>query len=234
MRPRKCGSATAQTAAIQAVLQWGRGLAAAEICRPGGGTAIGSPSFNGAAALRPRKFQRWSVATRDDNGASMGPRPCGRGNAVAALVAHKVAAQLQWGRGLAAAEMITDLVRRRSRTGASMGPRPCGRGNRTCWPCCANGMRRLQWGRGLAAAEIRVRHIYGKDGTAQASMGPRPCGRGNCSHPAISRAVRGASIGAVALRPWKLVAPQGLSSALRCFNGAAALRPRKSATWAVS
>ena len=117
------------------VLQWGRGVSAAEIrvLRAGEGEPHGS--FNGAAAFQPRKSEpEWPGVLLDSS--------------------------LQWGRGVSAAEI---RVPRRSRIwmgsrfngAAAFQPRkwraPC-----SCWA----GQPGLQWGRGVSAAEIRrIDHV---------------------------------------------------------------------------
>ncbi len=134
LRPRKCAEALSLSFTILA-LQWGRGLAAAEIFWPvlllsrmltlqwGRGLAAAemptprtsrwpsTPGFNGAAALRPRKC-------------------------FSTVEPKLVLTLLQWGRGLAAAEIS--------------------RG------CCGTtfASTTLQWGRGLAAAEISARATW--------------------------------------------------------------------------
>ena len=157
------------------LLQWGRALAGAETR-----TRIRAPRgpcrrFNGAAPLRARK----QGAPGHDGGhlhASMGPRPCGRGNE-SMESSLPVSAVLQWGRALAGAETRCANRKDRLLPHASMGPRPCGRGNpfaaRPACPCptCFNGAAPLrarkrgmnqrwkkvpgllQWGRALAGAE---------------------------------------------------------------------------------
>ncbi len=135
-------------------------------------------SFNGAAALRPRKYLPRALRQRPTHRASMGPRPCGRGNA-RQRVELNANRKLQWGRGLAAAE-----IRSRPRTCFPAAQLQWGRGLAaaemsllrtsplaTTW---------LQWGRGLAAAEIRRKEKEEEEEERKtASMGPRPCGRGN-------------------------------------------------------
>ncbi len=91
-----------------------------------------------------------------------------------------MANQLQWGRGLSAAETPPVWCPQES-------ARPCFNGaaafqprKRERKPMSLNGVGRLQWGRGLSAAETR-----GPDDQQQrdlhASMGPRPFSRGNDS-----------------------------------------------------
>jgi len=85
------------------------------------------------------------------NQASMGPRPFGRGDAVASHVADlsqpASMGPRPFGRG--DTRISAALI---CQAGASMGPRPFGRGDAVPPPppACA---RSLQWGRGLSAAE---------------------------------------------------------------------------------
>ncbi len=236
----------------------GRGLAAAEILSYSVYGDVVSLGFNGAAALRPRKSLRRLPARPPSLRASMGPRPCGRGNPAREDVFFADCLMLQWGRGLAAAEISFQRVgsggpRRRLQWGRGLAAAEIrkrsarmpwqsrlqwGRGlaaaemarfrqrRRTgsIWLQWGRGLaaaemmrsrstrrstvRRLQWGRGLAAAEIFLSGCQ-KARQIDASMGPRPCGRGNLS-------------------PGDLC-----SQSAPGFNGAAALRPRKSAEeWA--
>ena len=155
--------------------------------------------FNGAATFRPRRGVparaarpngvplQWGrdlsaaesgviqdVGARP-GGASMGPRPFGRGECTAGARGHAVA-------------------------GASMGPRPFGRGEPK-YLSAINRAAALQWGRDLSAAEsleisagfcpyrlgfngaatFRPRRAYWRlplCAVSAASMGPRPFGRG--------------------------------------------------------
>src|SRR5579884_3044224 len=110
-------------------LQWGRDRSVAEM-RAG---------CNGARVVR---------------GASMGPRPIGRGN-------HRAGA---------------DTHRRRR---ASMGPRPIGRGNSAAGDAGALVPRRFN---GAATDRSRkFEDLHRIDVVRRASMGPRPIGRGNAA-----------------------------------------------------
>jgi len=60
------------------------------------------PSFNGAAAFRPRRHS-CEIRCRANDEASMGPRPFGRGDTHASSFCQFLIV-LQWGRGLSAAE----------------------------------------------------------------------------------------------------------------------------------
>ena len=182
-------------------LQWGRALAGAET--PSSCSAWRPPTrFNGAAPLRARKRLLPGYGAVDNRSASMGPRPCGRGNqslpsmeplvdggfnGAAPLRARKLRSplqaatskyKLQWGRALAGAETRYGQERRRRAAG------------------------QLQWGRALAGAETFLPSPTLYPGCG-ASMGPRPCGRGNPGHRTNTRR-----------NMW-------------CFNGAAPLRARK-------
>ncbi len=132
MGPRPCGRGNGDKSMLESTLsnklQWGRGLAAAEMWRTRPGGRPNSRGFNGAAAFRPRKFHRIDGHCRLRE-ASMGPRPCGRGNSLTKILPRVYLVRLQWGRGLAAAE-----IRYVAAVQAEIGM--------------------LQWGRGLAAAEI--------------------------------------------------------------------------------
>ena len=166
-------------------LQWGHGLAAVDGCRKVE-RVDGVNCFNGATALRPwtgialRRIRfclaklQWGhgLAAVDGRsptrstrwpGASMGPRPCGRGRLAL--------------RGLP--------VRCRQ---ASMGPRPCGRGRRRAGGRHARdsgaSMGPRPCGRGRPPAPCRAA------GPQHASMGPRPCGRGRQLGCPISPATR--------------------------------------------
>jgi hypothetical protein len=152
-------------------LQWGRDQLVAEI-RSGTGASMESRPgcFNGAATNWSRKSCELArSATYKIFGASMGPRPIGRGNS-ASRVTRRMAcrrfngAATNWSRksdtaarGFNGASGKCDSKRYQ----ASMGPRPIGRGN-TDSPTA-------QWG--LIAGAIHW--------PEPASMGPRPIGRGN-------------------------------------------------------
>ena len=137
----------------------------------------GRTSFNGATALRP--WTAWPPASRLPRsfGASMGPRPCGRGRMSGAISGREARGQLQWGHGLAAVDG------RRAQCHGQSGPRlQWGHGlaavdggavrlHRVLEP-------QLQWGHGLAAVDGPPPPPARADSLLQASMGPRPCGRG--------------------------------------------------------
>src|SRR5579884_2098428 len=155
-------------------LQWGRDRSVAEM-RAG---CNGARVVRGAS-MGPRPIGRGNVAERvgerRGDGASMGPRPIGRGNA-AKLFPFIQDRQLQWGRDRSVAEI--------QRTYAT---------SRSAFV--------LQWGRDRSVAEINKfgsEHWFddGFNGAAtdrsrkypprpkpvhpdHASMGPRPIGRGN-------------------------------------------------------
>ena len=80
----------------------------------------------------------------------MGPRPFGRGDCCCEC-SPWAEFELQWGRGLSAAE-TGPMYRRYFVCRASMGPRPFGRGDIRAKYDAAQ-TTKLQWGRGLSAAE---------------------------------------------------------------------------------
>ena len=157
---------------FQAWRQWGRGRVAAErlwkptSCRP-------ETRVNGAAAEWPRNGGLELVLDRG-RGASMGPRPSGRGTALGRIgrrhaplrqwgrgrvaaerflpnVPRSMSLARQWGRGRVAAERACP-VRSPPESGASMGPRPSGRGT-SATQATAPPPAPRQWGRGRVAAE---------------------------------------------------------------------------------
>ena len=107
-------------------LQWGRDRAVAEI-HAGFRNPNGRLRFNGAATARSRKLPK---ERRDDarRGASMGPRPRGRGNVATLPTGQPVGTASMGprprGRGNVRGRNHVLQVHR-----ASMGPRPRGRGN---------------------------------------------------------------------------------------------------------
>ena len=191
----------------QYVLQWGHGLAAVD-------GLIGRP-----ARIGPRMLQ-WGhglaavdgpegVRGQGAHGASMGPRPCGRGrrakpayrrtrelcfNGATALRPWTVrtcgAGAPVWTRfnGATALRPWTAHTGRRGRGRglASMGPRPCGRGRLKRLPMHSPSGLELQWGHGLAAVDGAA-PAQCSEAHFEASMGPRPCGRGR-SYRAARRA----------------------------------------------
>ena len=93
--------------------------------------AVRIGSFNGAAALQPRKCSTPAAGFSAPYLASMGPRLFSRGNARRVAPLLWLSVSLQWGRGSSAAEMaLSDWLHRET----------------------AN---ELQWGRGSSAAEMR-------------------------------------------------------------------------------
>ena len=158
-----------------AVLQWGRDQLVAEMAALGMHRSR-APRFNGAATNWSRKFPAGPPSHRLLIGASMGPRPIGRGN-LAQQIEKQLDALLQWGRDQLVAEIRVPGTGAGSACRASMGPRPIGRGNSNLCAECRCGVP-LQWGRDQLVAEILIRiGPIGKGG--KASMGPRPIGRGN-------------------------------------------------------
>ncbi len=158
--------------------------------------------FNGAAPRRARRAGSAPGANRP-RGASMGPRPGGRGESAVSGVPSSVD-RLQWGRAPEGAERSARTTTCWCHHRASMGPRPGGRGElglaaitRNA-PCAsmgprpggrgedrarigASGTTMLQWGRAPEGAE-RCRKGVGPYSSAIASMGPRPGGRGESSY----------------------------------------------------
>ena len=110
-------------------LQWGRGLSAAEIAIPTTLSRGVLSGFNGAAAFQPRKSEPPEPEPEPPEPASMGPRPFSRGNRPFRWRSTCAARELQWGRGLSAAEIYASVLIPWHRI-------------------------QLQWGRGLSAAEI--------------------------------------------------------------------------------
>ncbi len=172
-----------------------------KVARVQGVNALRS-SFNGAAALQPRKAKGHD-RRRPRRGASMGPRLFSRGRGEAD-VNHVLCDTLQWGRGSSAAEgkpLALTPARLHSFNGAAaLQPRKDGiaSGHRC-------GLGPLQWGRGSSAAE----------GSAATS---KTRGSGTCFN------------GAAALQPRKESGAKGRGCRKSCFNGAAALQPRKAPT----
>jgi len=124
-RGKKCRGH--QSNARRRRLQWGRGCSAAERATGQVGHRHPVISFNGAAAVQPRKGVCLQINIRIVE-ASMGPRLFSRGKEARAAGAASPAAALQWGRGCSAAE----------RVGAD---------------CIGADKLKLQWGRGCSAAE---------------------------------------------------------------------------------
>ena len=111
----------------ESVLQWGRDLSVAEgrsVPHP----ARQVPCFNGAATFRSRKAPSWPTTPGGCAGASMGPRPFGRGRPIPTWRARPPCTKLQWGRDLSVAEGAANARRLAEKRYASMGPRPFGRG----------------------------------------------------------------------------------------------------------
>ena len=112
-----------------------------------------------SASMGPRPFSRGNrpdqrPARGGDQLASMGPRPFSRGNWKACASRADDSPQLQWGRGLSAAETAVS-------------------GNSSLITTT------LQWGRGLSAAETSNNRVQDRLCVHRASMGPRPFSRGN-------------------------------------------------------
>ena len=204
MGPRPFGRGMAEAApmitATVAALQWGRDLSVAE-CRRPRPPCPHRRRFNGAATFRSRNA-RAGPGAGARAGASMGPRPFGRGMWPPAL-ASILMLLLQWGRDLSVAECTGSrwrMLRMASFNGAatfrsrnvrvdvgsrvaqpaSMGPRPFGRGMKSL----RRGPRGVDGFNGAATFRSRNAHKYSHASTLhRASMGPRPFGRGMCVLP---------------------------------------------------
>src|SRR5262249_42758549 len=146
---------------VRMILQWSRGVAAAETSAPGRVRPDCAPAFNGAAASPPRKPAK-----------------------ILERAGYQVL--LQWSRGVAAAETRVNPTHTGGLDGPSMEPRRRRRGNRRsrCTRCrcgpsfngaAASPPRKpvvnvdevpaeylLQWSRGVAAAETGSPNIYGR------------------------------------------------------------------------
>ncbi len=207
-----------------ACLQWGRDHSAAEMAARTGTDGI----FEYLQWGRDHSAAEIPVAgpvLRLDQWPSMGPRPFGRGNRPVPTVYTASNHSLQWGRDHSAAE-IGD----------------------TAHPTAA--ITSLQWGRDHSAAEIIIalccrpaslapsmgprpfgrgngRKVFVADSVPPPSMGPRPFGRGNTQLQRLWRAYTKTFNGAATIRPRK--SARGLRPAFtpRPFNGAATIRPRK-------
>ena len=158
------------------------------------------PSFNGAATLQPRKLR-----DRVDLLQLLWQLQWGRDSSAAEMQKLQIKKSqrwaLQWGRDSSAAEIRSWLGRIASRLGASMGPRLFSRGNpaaSTSWRCRP---KKLQWGRDSSAAEMGL-----------SWSGPLP----------FSSLQWGRDSSAA-----EITSNTGFMHPPRCFNGAAALQPRK-------
>ena len=226
MGPRPCGrgwSARAACAGAVPVLQWGHGLAAVDGSTPAHRMysdsklqwGHGLAAVVGASAAGPSPSAR---------GASMGPRPCGRGWVGAKSKDGLARVVLQWGHGLAAvvgcayglsAECMPSLQWGHglaavvgAQTPRHLDPAP--------W---------LQWGHGLAAV-VGDAVVGAPAFDGMASMGPRPCGRGWLHHRRRRPPRHSRFNGATALRPWlEMPEASAIPSGRPGFNGATALRP---------
>jgi len=180
------------------------------------GFCVSLAGFNGAAAFRPRRRERRFVVKRNW--------------------------QLQWGRGLSAAETATDSPergpptncfngaaafrpRRQSTSGSDARKQPGFNGAAAFRPrrrdrCGATAQDdKLQWGRGLSAAETRW--CWPIVAGSNASMGPRPFGRGDVANGVSKSVVAVASMGP---RPFGRGDPHALPPAPQCR--AASMGPR--------
>ena len=183
-----------------AALQWGRGSSAAEITLSLWMVNSLHFSFNGAAALQPRKSGvRWPRQ----------PRP----------------KQLQWGRGSSAAEMRSEAKPRRRAGVASMGPRLFSRGNsRRGWIASALN-KQASMGPRLFSRGNNERRRSTSPPQEIASMGPRLFSRGNqVSTRSVCRKSQGFN-GAAALQPRKsgsARSPGSTSQSLQWGRGSSA------------
>jgi len=135
-----------------------------------------SPRFNGAAAFQPRKCAGAEHRIRRRVAASMGPRRFSRGSAGLA-VDRPALDELQWGRGVSAAEVGGAGVDEHAVDVASMGP------------------RRFSRGSGSNPANHARRKV--------ASMGPRRFSRGSASNWKSTGIVSQCFNGAAAFQPRK-------------------------------
>ena len=178
--------------------QWGRDRLAAEGPRS---ACASTPKrrVNGAATVWPRKG-RDTVGVGDGDGASMGPRPFGRGRA-AARTGRRCP-----GSGVNGAATV--WPRKAAHGGSSLLRQPGVNGAATVWP--------------------RKVGVGGVGGSVQvASMGPRPFGRGRRSTTAAIMTARRGVNGAATVWPRKAWRARSSSSSSSCVNGAATVWPRK-------
>ena len=271
MGPRPCGRGWGVGDGLpvgNVELQWGHGLAAVDGRPCARRTTTLSLSFNGATALRPwmagvaagRQLPdarlQWGhgLAAVDGVkhrqgvqrylGASMGPRPCGRGWPRRPTPCA-ICSRLQWGHGLAAVDGLATWPGPITATGFN--------GATALWPwmvlgeLCTRLGRVLQWGHGLAAVDGRAAARLCGAGES-ASMGPRPCGRGWSRRLVATFDSSWASMGPRPCgRGWRFIPTDtpkdielqwghGLAAVdgcnrtrpvrrTGCFNGATALRP---------
>ena len=161
------------------VLQWGRDLSAAEGFGGGGGATLPR-----GASMGPRPLGRGrlclALALAAQVQASMGPRPLGRGR----QAEHDPAHCRDQGFNGAATSRPRKAVglgpRLRPAAVASMGPRPLGRGRLGSSPLLPTRMP-LQWGRDLSAAEGSFESAACQARTrfnGAATSRPRKAGRG--------------------------------------------------------
>ena len=184
-------------------LQWGRGSSAAEGRPASGACRFARRSFNGAAALQPRKAS-WE---RPPSGIPAGF------NGAAALQPRK-----------AAGESVAAGKDKSFNGAAALQPRkgvPLCRFSSIGWVL-------LQWGRGSSAAEGTYRvHLRVR---SAASMGPRLFSRGRMVRRRTAVSSPSSFNGAAALQPRKAMLARLRPAAPTGFNGAAALQPRKDTT----
>jgi len=133
--------------------------------------------------------------------------------------------KLQWGRGCSAAESSTHDVARVGTQRASMGPRLFSRG-KVGYVGDDRRTGPLQWGRGCSAAESAAGAVR-NGGLVRASMGPRLFSRGKSMPRDSARQTWTCFNGAAAVQPRKAHRASRSSSTRSGFNGAAAVQPRK-------
>ncbi len=104
-RPWKTGKVQQNAEAYIAELQWGHGPEAVEDTGRGSGPQY-SKCFNGATARRPWKTRLGKIWRTAAAGASMGPRPGGRGRPPLEESSTPSSPPLQWGHGPEAVEDI--------------------------------------------------------------------------------------------------------------------------------
>ena len=133
------------------VLQWGRGLSATETCADAL-AAPGEVCFNEAAAFWPRKPDRLSRSANSRAGfngaAAFRPRKqCTSGNTRGRMSFFNGAAAFRPRKLVVGYQRVPAVL-------SSMGPWPFGRGNLPS-ESTEKTLIILQWGRGLSAAETR-------------------------------------------------------------------------------
>ena len=137
--------------ALDLRLQWGRDLSVAE-GPPLGPRPRPRRRFNGAATFRSRKGGAGSAAAHEDERASMGPRPFGRGRIGDYCHVHLWDPSFNGAATFRSRKGEGTHQRNEADKLASMGPRPFGRGRDVEDKHVAATVS-LQWGRDLSVAE---------------------------------------------------------------------------------